>query len=101
MHTNFDDDQLSSTDDELRYSNEYYLKSEFIWLGHRLGQKYKPRSGSITTNDKIRRRNGYIYACTWSVTSQLQDIGGGLMVPRVHDIAATGGLASAVYTMAA
>ncbi|XP_015691830.2 protein ROH1-like [Oryza brachyantha] len=38
---------------------------------------------------------------TWSATRQLQAIGGGLTVPRAHDITATGGLASAVYTMAA
>uniref|UniRef100_A0A0D9WBH1 R3H domain-containing protein n=1 Tax=Leersia perrieri TaxID=77586 RepID=A0A0D9WBH1_9ORYZ len=38
---------------------------------------------------------------TWSASRQLQAIGGGLTVPRAHDVAATGGLASAVYTMGA
>ncbi|KAL6844234.1 hypothetical protein ACP4OV_025907 [Aristida adscensionis] len=37
----------------------------------------------------------------WSAARQLQAIGGGLPVPRPNDIAATGGLASAVYTMSA
>jgi hypothetical protein len=37
----------------------------------------------------------------WSAARQLQAIGGGLPVPRPHDNAATGGLASAVYTMGA
>ncbi|XP_062185537.1 protein BYPASS1-LIKE-like [Phragmites australis] len=37
----------------------------------------------------------------WSAARQLQAIGGGLPVPRPHDITATGGLASAVYTMGA
>ncbi|EEE61953.1 hypothetical protein OsJ_16714 [Oryza sativa Japonica Group] len=38
---------------------------------------------------------------TWSAARQLQAIGGGLTVPRANDIAATGGLASAVYAMGA
>uniref|UniRef100_A0A0E0KX48 R3H domain-containing protein n=1 Tax=Oryza punctata TaxID=4537 RepID=A0A0E0KX48_ORYPU len=38
---------------------------------------------------------------TWSASRQLQAIGGGLTVPRANDIAATGGLASAIYTMGA
>ncbi|WVZ87790.1 hypothetical protein U9M48_034373 [Paspalum notatum var. saurae] len=37
----------------------------------------------------------------WSAARQLQAIGGGLSAPRPHDNAATGGLASAVYTMGA
>ncbi|KQJ85451.1 uncharacterized protein LOC100830576 [Brachypodium distachyon] len=36
---------------------------------------------------------------SWSASRQLQAIGGNLPVPRAHDVAATGGLASAVYTM--
>lgn len=38
---------------------------------------------------------------SWSASRQLQAIGGNLPVPRASDIAATGGLASAVYTMGA
>ncbi|SPT21111.1 unnamed protein product [Triticum aestivum] len=38
---------------------------------------------------------------TWSASRQLQAIGGNLPVPRASDVAATGGLASAVYTMGA
>ncbi|KAG8066813.1 hypothetical protein GUJ93_ZPchr0004g39819 [Zizania palustris] len=38
---------------------------------------------------------------SWSAARQLQAIGGGIPVPRAHDITATGGLASAVYTMGA
>lgn len=38
---------------------------------------------------------------SWSASRQLQAIGGNLPVPRANDVAATGGLASAVYTMGA
>ncbi|CAM0901530.1 unnamed protein product [Alopecurus aequalis] len=38
---------------------------------------------------------------SWSASRQLQAIGGNLQVPRANDVAATAGLASAVYTMAA
>ncbi|KAG8043990.1 hypothetical protein GUJ93_ZPchr0458g22650 [Zizania palustris] len=38
---------------------------------------------------------------SWSAARQLQAIGGGLPVPRAHDNTATGGFASAVYTMGA
>ncbi|GJN25949.1 hypothetical protein PR202_gb13838 [Eleusine coracana subsp. coracana] len=66
---------------------------------HRRTSSGGSSSGSGSTNHL--RSLSWSVSRAWSAARQLQAIGGGLPVPRPSDIAATGGLASAVYTMSA
>ncbi|GJN01243.1 hypothetical protein PR202_ga18494 [Eleusine coracana subsp. coracana] len=66
---------------------------------HRRSSSGGSSSGSGSTNHL--RSLSWSVSRAWSASRQLQAIGGGLPVPRPSDIAATGGLASAVYTMSA
>jgi hypothetical protein len=58
-------------------------------------------SGSGSGSSNHLRSLSWSVSRSWSAARQLQAIGGGLPVPRSSDIAATGGVASAVYTMSA
>lgn len=67
--------------------------------GHHRRSSSGGSSGSGSSNHL--RSLSWSVSRAWSAARQLQAIGGGLPVPRSGDIAATGGLASAVYTMSA
>jgi hypothetical protein len=58
-------------------------------------------SGSGSGSGSHFRSLSWSVSKSWSASRQLQAIGGNLPVPRASDVAATGGLASAVYTMGA
>jgi hypothetical protein len=58
-------------------------------------------SGSGSGSASHLRSLSWSVSRAWSAARQLQAIGGGLPVPRPQDVTATGGLASAVYTMGA
>uniref|UniRef100_A0ACD5Y9J1 Uncharacterized protein n=1 Tax=Avena sativa TaxID=4498 RepID=A0ACD5Y9J1_AVESA len=58
-------------------------------------------SGSGSGSGSHFRTLSWSVSRSWSASRQLQAIGGNLPVPRANDVAATGGLASAVYTMGA
>ncbi|KAM0851454.1 hypothetical protein ACQ4PT_052413 [Festuca glaucescens] len=58
-------------------------------------------SGSGSGSGSHFRSLSWSVSRSWSASRQLQAIGGNLPVPRPHDVASTGGLASAVYTMGA
>uniref|UniRef100_A0A0A9G4I6 Uncharacterized protein n=1 Tax=Arundo donax TaxID=35708 RepID=A0A0A9G4I6_ARUDO len=70
---------------------------------HGQGHHRRSSSGgsSASGSSNHLRSLSWSVSRAWSAARQLQAIGGGLPVPRPHDIAATGGLASAVYTMSA
>ena len=69
--------------------------------GHGHGHHRRSSSGgsSGSGSGSHFRSISWSVSRSWSAARQLQAIGGGLPVPRAHDIAATGGLASAMYTM--
>lgn len=71
--------------------------------GHGHGHHRRSSSGgsSGSGSGSHFRSLSWSVSRSWSAARQLQAIGGGLPVPRANDIAATGGLASAVYTMGA
>ncbi|CAN6236745.1 unnamed protein product [Urochloa humidicola] len=65
------------------------------------GHGHHRRTSSGGSSGSHLRSLSWSVSRAWSAARQLQAIGGGLPVPRPHDITATGGLASAVYTMGA
>ncbi|CAL5024575.1 unnamed protein product [Urochloa decumbens] len=69
--------------------------------GHHRRSSSGGSSGSGSGSGSHLRTLSWSVSRAWSAARQLQAIGGGLPVPRPHDITATGGLASAVYTMGA
>ncbi|KAJ1273586.1 hypothetical protein BS78_06G293300 [Paspalum vaginatum] len=69
--------------------------------GHHRRTSSGGSSGSGSGSGSGLRSLSWSVSRAWSAARQLQAIGGGLSAPRPHDNAATGGLASAVYTMAA
>ncbi|KAF8660023.1 hypothetical protein HU200_058108 [Digitaria exilis] len=72
--------------------------------GHGQGHHRRSSSGGSScsgSGSAHLRSLSWSVSRAWSAGRQLQAIGGGLPVPRPHDITATGGLASAVYTMGA
>ncbi|RCV14777.1 hypothetical protein SETIT_3G005300v2 [Setaria italica] len=71
--------------------------------GHGQGHHRRSSSGgsSGSGSGSHLRSLSWSVSRAWSAARQLQAIGGGLPVPRPQDITATGGLASAVYTMGA
>ncbi|RLM75709.1 uncharacterized protein C2845_PM15G26890 [Panicum miliaceum] len=69
--------------------------------GHHRRSSSGGSSGSGSGSGSHLRSLSWSVSRAWSAARQLQAIGGGLPVPRPHDITATGGLASAVYAMGA
>uniref|UniRef100_A0ACD6ATY3 Uncharacterized protein n=1 Tax=Avena sativa TaxID=4498 RepID=A0ACD6ATY3_AVESA len=69
--------------------------------GHHRRSSSGGGSGSGSGNGSHFRTLSWSVSRSWSASRQLQAIGGNLPVPRAHDVAATAGLASAVYTMGA
>ncbi|CAD6261618.1 unnamed protein product [Miscanthus lutarioriparius] len=69
--------------------------------GHHRRSSSGGSSGSGSGSGTHLRSLSWSVSRAWSAARQLQAIGGGLPVPRPQDNAATGGLASAVYTMGA
>ncbi|XP_072974224.1 protein BYPASS1-LIKE-like [Typha angustifolia] len=56
-------------------------------------------SGSAGSSGGHFRSSSWSVSRTWSAARQLQAIGGNLTAPRPNEVTATGGLASAVFTM--
>ncbi|XP_066348936.1 protein ROH1D-like [Miscanthus floridulus] len=71
--------------------------------GHGQGHHRRSSSGGSSGSGSSTHLRSLSWSVSraWSAARQLQAIGGGLPVPRPQDNAATGGLASAVYTMGA
>ncbi|KAM0824276.1 hypothetical protein ACQ4PT_070319 [Festuca glaucescens] len=69
--------------------------------GQGRGHHRRSSSGSGSGSGSHFRSLSWSVSRSWSASRQLQAIGGNLPVPRPHDMASTGGLASAVYTMGA